>query len=517
MASMDVEKAGPGLAPEGEALSPNDNLEDRTGPLSTAQEWFKRVEKTLLRYNVESRGIQRVLPAQRHTIEHLGFTQICMLWVSINLAANNTTLGMLGPTVFYLPFLDCCLCAVFGMLVGCFPVAYIATFGPRSGHRTMILSRYIMGWWPSKLIVVLTLIILLGYSLLDVIIAGQILSAVSTNGSLSIIVGIVITGVLTWAITTFGYSVFHIYERYAWLPQLMANMILAGVAGPKFDLYSNPGAGLDARTMAGNRLSFFSLCLAAAITYSCAGADYFVYYPESSPRLRVFLVTVVGLSISFTAMFVIGIGLGSGIASNQAWNDAYGVSQGALIREGFRPLGSFGSFCSVLIALGLISNLVAPTYAGGIDWQALGRNFERIPRVVWNTISVVIYTVCAIAGRAALAAIFTNFLALMGYWVCIWIAIVLEEHLIFRKYLGHGWDWDIWNDRHKLPMGIAALVAFLVGWAGSILCMAQVWYIGPIAAELGEYGGDLGNYIGFAFAGVVYWPLRWFELKKFGR
>jgi len=108
-----------------------------------------------------------------------------------------------------------------------------------------------------------------------------------------------------------------------------------------------------------------------------------------------------------------------------------------------------------------------------------GSNFEKIPRVVWNTVGVIIYTVCAIAGRAALAAIFTNFLALMGYWVCIWFAIVLEEHFIFRAYLGLGWDWSIWNDRHKLPVGIAALVAFLIGWAGSILCMAQVWYIGP--------------------------------------
>lgn len=159
----------------------------------------------------------------------------------------------------------------------------------------------------------------------------------------------------------------------------MVNMILAGVAGPKFDLYSNPGVNLDSRTVAGNRLSFFSLCLAAAITYSCAGADYFVYYPESSPRLKVFIVTVIGLSISFTTMFVIGIGLGSGVASNKAWSDAYSTSQGGLIVEGLRPLGSFGSFCSVLIALGLISNLVAPTYAGGIDWQALGRSAPLSP------------------------------------------------------------------------------------------------------------------------------------------
>jgi purine-cytosine permease-like protein len=150
---------------------------------------MKRMERTLLRYNIEARGIQRVLPTHRHTTEHLGFAQICVLWVSINLTANNTTLGMLGPTVFSLPFLDSCLCAVFGMLVGCLPVAYIATFGPRSGNRTMVFSRYIMGWWPSKLIVVLTLIILLGYSLIDVVVAGQMLSAVSTNNELSIIVG----------------------------------------------------------------------------------------------------------------------------------------------------------------------------------------------------------------------------------------------------------------------------------------------------------------------------------------
>lgn len=183
---------------------------------------------------------------------------------------------MLGPAVFYLQFLDSCLCALFGMLVGCLPVAYIAIFGPRSGNRTMILTRYVTGWWPSKLIVVLTLIIFMGYSLIDVVTAGQILSAVSAYNSLSIVVGIVITAVITWAVTTFGYSIFHYYERYAWLPQLVANMILAGVAGPKFNLHVNPTADLDERALAGNRLSFFSLCLAAAITYAPGAADFFV-------------------------------------------------------------------------------------------------------------------------------------------------------------------------------------------------------------------------------------------------
>lgn len=415
-----------------------------------------------------------------------------------------------GPAVFYLPFLDSCLCAVLGAIVGSLPVAYIATFGPRSGNRTMVLARYSMGYYPSKLIVVLNLIVLLGYALIDTVVAGQILSAVSPNGSMSVIVGIVITAVIAWAVTTFGYSVFHYYERYAWLPQLIVICILAGVAGPQFDLYGNPSAGEDELTIIGNRLSFFSLCLAAAITYSGGAADYFVYYPEDTPKTKVFLVTLIGLVCSFSPMFILGTGLASGMSTNTAWSNAYSVSQGALAVQGFAPLGSFGSFLSALLALGLIANLIAPTYSSGVDFQVLGRYLERVPRVVWNTIGVIIYTVCAIAGREHLAEIFTNFLALMGYWVSIWIAIVLEEHIIFRNWRKIGWNWEAWNDRQKLPLGAAALTAFLIGWVGAILSMAQVvglqsipnkkcgsanisnkWYIGPFAASVGEYGADV--------------------------
>ena len=46
-----------------------------------------------------------------------------------------------------------------------------------------------MGWWPSKLVVLLNLIVLLGYSMIGCVVAGQILSAVSSHGSMSIVVG----------------------------------------------------------------------------------------------------------------------------------------------------------------------------------------------------------------------------------------------------------------------------------------------------------------------------------------
>lgn len=92
----------------------------------------------------------------------------------------------------------------------------------------------------------------------------------------------------------------------------------------------------------------------------------------------------------------------------------------------------------------------------------------------------------------------------MGYWVAIWIAITLEEQLIFRTR--RGYDWTVWDDRSKLPIGIAAFIAFLVGWGGAILCMAQVWYIGPIAKKVGEYGADVSASPGIS-RGVVEQPL----------
>ncbi|KAF2875776.1 hypothetical protein BDV95DRAFT_674873 [Massariosphaeria phaeospora] len=460
-------------------LAPNEGLPvSNTGTQATPvtfagklQLGWKRFEKQLVVYNVEARGIQRVEPDERHDLRSLGYTQAAIMWFSINLAANNITLGMLGPAVFALGFGDACLCAILGVLVG----------------PCLTYSRYIMGWWPSKLVVILNIIVLLGYAMIDCVVAGQILSAVSSN-SMSVVVGIIIVAIIAWLITTFGYQVFHYYERYAWLPQIVVLCILAGVAGPNFNV-SSVSHG-DAATLAGNRLSFFGLNLAAAITYSGGAADYFVYYPEHTAGWKIFGVTMIGLMLSFTFAFVLGIGLASGMMANAA-------------------------FCGVIVGLGLVANLVVPTYSSGIDAQILGRWAAVVPRAIWNTVGVVIYTVCALAGRGHLAEIFTNFLALMGYWVSIWVAIVLEEHFVFRRKTEY--NWAVWNEKKKLPIGFAALIAFLVGWVFAIISMAQVWYIGPIAKLVGEYGGDMGNYLGFASAAVVYPPLRALELKKFGR
>lgn len=69
-----------------------------------------------------------------------------------------------------------------------------------------------MGYWPSKLMAVLNIILMIGYAIISCIVGGQILSAVS-GGSMSVVVGIVIVAFITWLIAVFGMIPFSVYER----------------------------------------------------------------------------------------------------------------------------------------------------------------------------------------------------------------------------------------------------------------------------------------------------------------
>ncbi|KAF8858589.1 hypothetical protein BDZ45DRAFT_673864 [Acephala macrosclerotiorum] len=493
-----------------------DDAEKRTSPSptpATSRGFFERLnEKVLSIKFLEQRGIERVTEEERHGITGAKYMQMLLLWFSTNITANNIAVGMLGPLSYDLGFTDSALCAAFGALLGSAGAAYMSTFGPESGNRTMVIARYFMGYYPSKIACLLNIVIMLGYGMIDCLIGGQILSAVS-GGNISVVAGIIIVAAITWVVTVFGMSIFQKYERWAWAPQLVAIFVLVGSAGPTFDT-SITSVG-NKETINGNRLSFFSLCLSSAVAWAPAAADYYVYYPPTTQKWKTFTMTICGIALALAFANLLGVGLASGTFSNTSWLDAYDTSSGALIMAGYAGLGGFGKFLGVIVAFGLIANNIPGTYSATLGFQIMGRQLAKLPRWFLSCVCVVVYTACALGGRNHLFDIFENFLALMGYWVTIYLTIVLEEHLIFRRT--SGFDWTAWKDRSKLPIGIAALAAFLIGWAGSIISMYQIWYVGPIAKMVGEYGTDLGIWVGVSWAMIVFPPLRWLELKKVGR
>jgi purine-cytosine permease-like protein len=302
-------------------------------------------------------------------------------------------------------------------------------------------------------------------------------------------------------------------RRWAWIPQLLVLFVLVGSAGPKFD--SSMASVGSSTAIAANRLSFFSLSLSVPVSWAAASSDFYVYYPENTPKWKPFVFTLTGLTLSFSFVNMLGVGLGSGVANDGSWGAALDTSSGALILAGYDGLHGFGKFCGVVVALGVIANNIPGTYSAALGFQMLGRYFKLVPRYLWTCVVVGVYFICAMAGRDNLFVIFQNFLALMGYWVTVFISIVLEEHLLFKW--NTGFDWSAWEDKKRLPIGFAALTAFLVGWAGCIISMFQVYYVGPVAALVGGHGADLGIWVGCGFAIVTYPPLRMLELKLVGR
>ncbi|KAF2770315.1 putative vitamin B6 transporter [Teratosphaeria nubilosa] len=472
-------------------------------------QWFLSLAHSKL---AETRGIERVEDDEKLPPQPRRYTQMLFLWISANLTANNVALGFLGPATFRLSFTDAALCSIFGVLVGSLTTGYIATFGPVSGCRTMILARYTMGWWPSRICVLLNLVIMLGYGMIDTVVGGQMLSYIA-GGDISVVAGILVIAVLCWVVTEFGSPLFHIYERWAFVPQVAVLLVLAGVAGPYFDVKS-PTMG-NRSTRIADRLSMFSLCLSATSGWAPAGADYYVYFNAKTPKWSSFFFTWLGEALGNIFAILMGSGIASGgFTRESSWAEAHEVSPGALLVAGFDDLGAFGTFCAVILMLGVAANNVPGTYSSGLSFQCLGSYAARVPRMVWNSFAVIVYTICACLGKNHLYEIFEDFLALMGYWCCIWVCITIEEQVIFRK---GKYNWDEWNDRTKLPVGLAALVAFAVGWVGAVVGMDQVYFVGPIAKVIGDGGADVGLYIGCPLAALTFPPLRWLELRYIGR
>lgn len=134
--SLDVEKSAANIASVNDVDSDAKNF---SSPIPTPAGRLTRFNTKIESLaGLEARGIKRVLPEERHATSLAGYVQMSLLWFSANLTANNLAVGLLGPLVFKLGFVDSSLCAVFGAFVGCLTMAYMSIWGAQSGNRTMV-------------------------------------------------------------------------------------------------------------------------------------------------------------------------------------------------------------------------------------------------------------------------------------------------------------------------------------------------------------------------------------------
>lgn len=124
------------------------------------------------------------------------------------------------------------------------------------GLRAIATSRYSFGFWGAKLCSLLNIIVGGGYAVVNFVVVGQVLSAVS-DYTMTITVGIVIIAVISYVISIFGFRLIHTFEKYSWIYTFVLLIVLAAQAAPHVDAsIPSESSGL---ALAGSFLSILSI------------------------------------------------------------------------------------------------------------------------------------------------------------------------------------------------------------------------------------------------------------------
>ncbi|EGO03321.1 hypothetical protein SERLA73DRAFT_165054 [Serpula lacrymans var. lacrymans S7.3] len=456
---------------------------------------------TLLSWGVEARGTVPV-PLEERTETH--FSKIFFVWFSMNFNILSFSTGTLGPAAFGLDLTASCLVILFFNMLCCALPAYLSTWGPRTGMRQMIHSRYSFGYYGIIIPAILNLIGLCGFNILNCILGGQALSSVSPNGDMSWSVGIVIIGVISLLISFCGFKVLTWYERVAWFPVLVTFIIALGVGGKHL---GNPPAAVPATAV--TVLGFASTIAGFVITYSAMASDFSNYFEPDVSRTKIFFYSYLGYLIPIIPLECLGAACAIAAPSVPSWNAGYANGNvGGLLEAILSPLGNFGKFLTVLLSLSVTGNIAATLYSICFNFQVCLPVLARVPRYVFSIVGTAIALPLSIVGAHRFYSALTDFLSLIGYWASAYGAVLLIEHHYFRRGDFSTYNINDWNVPRRLPWG-AGLLAGVLAFGLIIPSMNQVWFIGPI----GALTGDIGFEIAFPLAAVLYVPLRHLELK----
>ncbi|KAI0341334.1 cytosine-purine permease [Trametopsis cervina] len=467
---------------------------------------YEKVTAFLKRYGIETTGIDPIPPESRTDTR---LFQMFFVWFSANMNVLGLGTGAAGPAFFGLGVKQALIILTVVDLISCTVPAYFAVFGPKLGMRSMVQARYSWGYFGSIIPSALNVFSMQGFLILNCIIGGQTLASVSSH--LDDTLGIVIIGVISLAVTFCGYGLIHKYESVAWIPNVITFIIMFGIGGKH--LVNAPPTGPVTRASV---ITFATTTASSVISWCTMTPDYGVYHNAKASSTRIFIYTYLGFFMASITAHFIGAVFAASAPFNPTWDTGFagGNSVGGLIEAVLSPLGGFGKFLTVLLALTIPSACAPTMYTFGSSAMTITPWFAKVPRYVFTVISEAILIPVAIVGATHFYDTFVDILSIIGYWSAVFATIILTEHFLFRRADFSLYDISIFDSPRRLPAGIAAVLAFWCAVGIIVPSMSQVWYTGPIA-QSGT--GDIGILAGSAVAFVVYVGARAVERSVFHR
>ncbi|KIK34797.1 hypothetical protein CY34DRAFT_812678 [Suillus luteus UH-Slu-Lm8-n1] len=277
--------------------------------------FLRRTTQLLSRYGIETHGIVPV-PAEERL--ETRWYQLFFVWFSSCMNLLTFSTGAAGPAFFSLGVRDSIAIIVIVDLVCCLLPGFFAIFGPKLGMRAMVQARFSWGYFGAIIPTILNVFSSEGFLILNCIIGGQTIASLSSQ--LDDTLGIVILAIVSLVITFCGYRVIHWYESVAWIPNVIAFIVMLAVGYPQ--LSENLSAPAPPATLA-NVMSFASFLTSNIIGWCPMIPDYGVYHSPDASSARIFIYTYLGFFVSNVTSQALGAAFAAAAPSVPAWNAGF--------------------------------------------------------------------------------------------------------------------------------------------------------------------------------------------------
>jgi NCS1 family nucleobase:cation symporter-1 len=445
--------------------------------------------------SVEGHGFEPIPESARYGSAGRVFT----VWFAPNLVPAAFFIGTLVTLGFLkLGFVTSLIAIVVGNLVGSALVGLLATMGPRTGMAQMPLARLAYG----KSIVVpglLNWISCIGWDGINSLFGAYAITILVP--AIPFWLALLFIVIAQGALGVLGYEAIHQFERFASVALAVMFVVLTiGVIGKADTGLVDGFSGLD---QIGAFLAYVAIVASFVLAWGLYASDYTRYLPRDTSPSRIFLWTVLGLSLASGWLEVLGLLVATKATGGESSQTIFDVLNGGIL----------GALAMVAIAGGTVAVNAMNDYTGSLSLQAAGL---RVPRVL-SAIAVAIlgffFTLYLNSNIAEYASKFTNFLLFISYWIAPWAGVIIADWWL----RGRRADTTRLVDFARLPGGFLALIALVVGFLVSVpfqnsslgydIATNYPWLpINWVTVNI-LHGADIAYYIGFAVSFLVYWAL----------
>lgn len=428
---------------------------------------------------VETHGIAPLAADQRYGHPARLFT----VWFAPQVNMTGVFTGTLAITLglgFWLGL----LAMVIGTVLGSAVVAYLSTWGPRTGAGQLPNARMAFGG-----LVVVPGILQWGSS-----IAWDALVGLFGGEALAALLGIpfwsavLIVLAVQGAVGFFGYELIHRLQAVLTVILFLTFAVFTVKLVSGHDIVVAPSVG--GADLAGAFVFEVTIALSLAISWASYAADFSRYLPTDSSRWQVFGYSFAGIVLAYVFVQGIGIAAASVIGEHTA-DGVHAVMGGGLL----------GGVALLVIALAAIGSGVMNDYSGSLALQTIGVRVRR-------PVSAIIVTALAFGlilwlHAADTATRFTDVLLLVSYWIPAFVAVIVVDWMLRTR--GRT-SIDPSAEPTARRDAVAALFAFLLAYVVAMPFMNTTLIQGAVATAW--HGADIAYFVNFLAALLIYGGFR---------